>query len=155
MNDMIIDDGHSDETDAWLVEASRYLDEPDGDVTRLIDAISTNLDRVRRPARTLATDVSGVRVSDRIIKQLLSIRIRSTIGRLVVFVSVDGDDDLVTGLRIGLIARYRDDLLALSDEVRDVAEAVLSATLGDRSSAAARQAITVRWQDVYTREWLT
>ncbi|MFI8770999.1 hypothetical protein ACIGKQ_02430 [Gordonia sp. NPDC062954] len=151
MNDIFVDGGHSDETDAWLVEASRDLDEPDEDVTRLIDAISTNLDRVRRPARTLATDEPGVRVSDRIIKQLLSIRIRSTIGRLVVFVTVDGDDDVVAGLRIGLIARYRDDLLALSNEVRDVAEAVLSATLGDWSSAAARQAITVRWQDVYTR----
>ncbi len=94
MNGIFGDGCRSDETDSWLVGASRDLDEPDEDVTRLID---------------------------------------------------------VAGLRIGLIARYRDDLLALSNEVRDVAEAVLSATLGDWSSAAARQAITVRWQDVYTR----
>ncbi|MEE3852792.1 hypothetical protein VZC37_20805 [Gordonia sp. LSe1-13] len=154
MNDIFVDDGHSDETDAWLVDASRQLDEPEGDVSRLIDAISTNLDRARRPARAVATDLPDVWVSDRIIKQLLSIRIRSTIGRLVVFVAVDGDEDVVTGLRIGLIAHYRDDLRALSDDVRDVAAKVLTATIGTDAAAQARTSVTVRWQDVYTRDWL-
>ena len=155
MNDIYVDDEHSDETDAWLVEASRRLDEPAGDVHRLINAISANLNRARRPARTLATDAPGISMSDRIIKQLLSIRVRSTLGRLVVFVAVDGDGDAVSGIRIGLIAQYQDDLRVRSDEVRDVVGEVLTGVLGPEATVAARREITVRWQDVYTREWLT
>ncbi|AZG48713.1 hypothetical protein [Gordonia insulae] len=154
MNDIYIDDEHSDETDAWLVEAGRRLDEPAGDVARLIDAISANLGRVRRPARTLVTDSPGVLVSDRIIKQLLSIRVRALLGRLVVFVAIDGNGDTVTAVRIGLIAEYRDDLMADSEEVRDVVDDVLVSALGPRTTTTARRNITVRWQDVYTREWL-
>ncbi|MGC4960293.1 hypothetical protein ACPXCG_09385 [Gordonia sp. DT218] len=155
MNDLHVDDEHSDETDAWLVEAGRRLDEPTGDVQRLIDAISGNLSRVRRPARTLTTDTPGVAMSDRIIKQLLSIRIRSTLGRLVVFVAVDGETDVIDGIRIGLIAQYHDELPARSDDIRDVVDDVLVTALGRHTTATARQHITVRWQDVYTREWLT
>ncbi len=154
MNDIYVDDEHSDETDAWLVEASRRLDEPSGDVNRLISAISANLSRVRRPARTLSTDVDGIRVSDRIVKQLLSIRVRSAVGRLVVFVAVDGEGDEVSGIRIGLIARYQDDLLTRSEEVRDAVGDVLATALGEQTTTTARRNITVRWQDVYTREWL-
>ena len=61
----------------------------------------------------------------------------------------------VDGVRVGLIARYADDLPALSDEVRDIVDDVLLDTLGSESSAAARHNISVRWQDVYTREWLS
>ena len=50
---------------------------------------------------------------------------------------------------------YADDLPALSDEVRDIVDEVLLDTLGAESSAAARRNISVRWQDVYTREWLS
>ena len=58
-------------------------------------------------------------------------------------------------MRIGLIARYGDDLAALSDSIRDVVDDVLIDTIGSESSTTARRNITVRWQDVYTREWLT
>ena len=74
---------------------------------------------------------------------------------MTVFVSVDGAGDTVDGVRVGLIARYADDLPALSDEVRDIVDDVLIDTLGTESSAAARRNISVRWQDVYTREWLS
>lgn len=144
-----------DDTDAWLVEASRRIEEPAGDVRRLIDAISSNLSRVRRPARALATDTSHVRVSDRIVQQLLATRIRNAVGRLVVFVAVDGDHDTVSGVRVGLIGRYHDDLLDVSDDVRDVVDDVLKTTLGADVTTRARRDIGVRWQDVYTREWLS
>ncbi|NED68793.1 hypothetical protein G3I15_48520 [Streptomyces sp. SID10244] len=71
------------------------------------------------------------------------------------FVAVDGEADLIDGIRIGLIARYHDELPARSEDVRDVVDDVLVAALGPHTTATARQNITVRWQDVYTREWLT
>ncbi|MBY4574012.1 hypothetical protein ACN94_10495 [Gordonia paraffinivorans] len=143
-----------DLTDAWLVEATRQLAEPPDDIARLIASISAGLTRVRRPARALATDDQRIKVSDAIIKQLIAIRTRRGLGRLVVFVSVDGTGDAVTGLRVGLIARYADDLIGLSDRVRDIVDDILVDTLGVDASAEARRNIAVRWQDVYTREWL-
>lgn len=152
MNDMFTDD---DRTDAWLIDASRKLDEPTGDVERLINSITAGLGRVRRPTRTLATDDSAIAVSDRVIRQLLATRVRVATGRLVVSAIVEGDGDAVTGVTLGLIARYLDDLLADADRIRDVVGQVLIETVGERSSAAARSAVTVRWQDLYTREWLS
>ncbi|MGO3325602.1 hypothetical protein [Gordonia sp. (in: high G+C Gram-positive bacteria)] len=154
MNDVRYGEMTDDPTDAWLVDAIRDDREPDSDVERLISSISSGLSRIRRPARMLAADARGVSVSDRIVKELMAVRIRRALGRLVVFASVDGPDDVVDGIRIGLIARYTDSLLAQSDEVRDIVEDVLTSTIGVRSSAAARTNIAVRWQDLYTREWL-
>ncbi|MFW0785088.1 hypothetical protein AAFP35_11240 [Gordonia sp. CPCC 206044] len=153
MNDIYVDDA-ADDTDAWLVEAGRQIDEPDSDVERLISSISAGLGRTRRPARALATDSPGIRVTDRIVKQLIAIRIRRELGRLAVFASVDGEGEDIDGVRVGLIARYADDLREMSDRVRDVVDTVLFDTVGENASAAARRNISVRWQDVYTREWL-
>ena len=150
------DSDATDVADAWLVEATRQIaDEPASDVDRLISSISGSLQRIRRPARTLATDGLRINTSDRVVKQLIGIRTRRELGRLTVFVSVDGDGETVDGVRVGLIARYADDLPALSDDVRDIVDEVLVETLGGDSSAVARRNISVRWQDVYTREWLT
>ncbi|WP_055475451.1 hypothetical protein [Gordonia sp. HS-NH1] len=146
----------ADIADAWLVEATQRLaDEPANDVDRLISSISGSLQRIRRPARTLATDGLRITTSDRVVKQLIAVRTRRELGRLTVFVSVDGAGDTVDGVRVGLIARYADDLPALSDDVRDIVDEVLIETLGTETSAAARRNISVRWQDVYTREWLS
>ncbi|MBM7366136.1 hypothetical protein [Gordonia hydrophobica] len=145
----------SDEpTDAWLVDASRRLDEPSGDVARLISAITTGLPRVRRPGRELATDDHRVTVNDRVVRQLLATRVRAGVGRLVVRVDLHGDDGVLTGVTLGLIARYRDDLHGRADAVREAARTVLVDTLGSSTSATACTDIHVRWQDVYTREWL-
>ncbi|MFW0792537.1 hypothetical protein AAFP30_01870 [Gordonia sp. CPCC 205515] len=149
MNNIVVDDDTSDETDAWLIDASRRLDEPGGDVHRLISTLSANLPHGRRPGRSLATDTAGVQVNDRILKQLLATRIRARIGRLVVSVAVDGNGEAVDGVHVGLIARYHDDMVAASDHVRDVVDDVLHTTLGISASDAARRAIGVRWQDVY------
>jgi hypothetical protein len=150
------DSDATDVADAWLVEATRQIaDDPASDVDRLISSISGSLQRIRRPARTLATDGLRINTSDRVVKQLIAIRTRRELGRLTVFVSVDGDGETVDGVRVGLIARYADDLPALSDDVRDIVDEVLVETLGGDSSAVARRNISVRWQDVYTREWLT
>ncbi|MCF8589023.1 hypothetical protein [Gordonia liuliyuniae] len=154
MNDVRFDDATDDPTDAWLVDAVRDEREPDSDVERLISSISSGLSRMRRPARTLATDTDGVWVSDRIVKQLIAVSVRRALGRLVVFASIDGTDDTADGVRIGVIARYADDLPATSEKVRDVVDEVLISTIGARSSAVARTEVTVRWQDLYTREWL-
>lgn len=143
-----------DPTDAWLVDASRRLDEPTGDVARLVSAIASGLPRLRRPGRDLATDDPRVRVNDRVLKQLLATRVRNAVGRLVVHVRLDGDDDELTGLTIGLVARYRDDLHAEADRVRDAVEQVLGETLGADSARRAGAQVHVRWQDVYSREWL-
>ena len=149
---------HDDDlTDAWLVEATREMtssESPEGDVERLITSISSTLSRIHRPARRLATDDRGILISDRVVKQLVGRAVRQRLDRLVVFASVDGDDDAVDAIRVGLIARYADDLVALSDQVRDLVEEVLVSTVGSESSATGRKNIAVRWQDLYTREWL-
>lgn len=147
--------GADGSTDAWLVEASRQLDEPTGDVARLIDAISTKLPAMRRPGRPLASDDPAVAVNDRVLKKLLATRVRSTVGRLVVNVALDGSGADLSGVTIGLIARYRDDLRTEADRVREVVGTVLVDVLGETVTAAARADIGVHWQDVYTREWLT
>jgi hypothetical protein len=154
VNDAKRDDQSADPTDGWLVDAVRDQQEPDSDVERLISSISSGLGRVRRPARSLVADAPGVWVSDRVLKQLIAVRVRRTIGRLVVFASVDGPDDRVNAVRMGLIARYADDLVVLSDQVRDIVDDVLISTIGTEASAAARSDVSVRWQDLYTREWL-
>ena len=154
MNDVRHGETADELTDAWLVDAIRDDREPDSDVERLISSISSGLSRFRQPARTLAADTRGVWVSDRIVKQMIAVQIRRVLGRLVVFASIDGSGDEVDGIRIGLIARYSDDLLMQSEQVRDVVEDVLTATIGVRASAAGRSDISVRWQDLYTREWL-
>ena len=123
-------DDDLDPTDAWLVEASHRLDDTDSDVSRLVARISSSLNRVRRPARALATDMPGVWISDRVVKQLLATQIRTGLGRLVVFASLDGAGDQIHAVRIGLIARYRDDLPVMSDHIRDAVEDVLVRTLG-------------------------
>ncbi|PVY30096.1 hypothetical protein [Williamsia muralis] len=157
MSDDVHDDYDDDldPTDAWLVEASHHLDDTDSDVSRLVARISSSLNRVRRPARALATDMPGVWISDRVVKQLLATQIRTGLGRLVVFASLDGAGDQIHAVRIGLIARYRDDLPVMSDHIRDAVEDVLVRTLGAKVTAQACRAIHVRWQDVYSREWLS
>ncbi|GAC66467.1 hypothetical protein [Gordonia soli] len=149
-----LDDDEPDATDAWLVSASRGLAEPDDDVRKLISRISGGLDRARRPARDLDSDIDGITISDRVLKQVLATRIRSDLGRLVVFVAVDGAGTEMTAIRIGLVARYHDDLATMSGRIRDVTDDVLEETLGTHVTAAARRAIHIRWQDVYSREWL-
>lgn len=148
-------DSDVDRTDAWLVDASRRLEPPGGDVDRLISSITRGVQRVRRPGRSLATDDAGIAMSDRVVKQLLATRVRAELGRLVVFAAVDGAGDEATGIRLGLVARYHDDLLDDANQVRDVVSRVLIDALGAESSAAARRDIAVRWQDIYTREWFT
>ena len=112
-----------------------------------------------------------MRVNDRVVKQLLATRIRHTLGRLVVLVELDSPDGIeathsaestdgqqaegspkngVSRVRIGLIARYHDDLVADSDRVREVVASVL----GPSTTTTARQHIDVRWQDLYTRNWI-
>ncbi|MFW0792062.1 hypothetical protein [Gordonia sp. CPCC 205333] len=153
MSNLDIED--ADATDGWLIAAARELDPPIGEVERLISSITTTVTNVIRPAQTLATDAEGVLISDRVVKALLATRIRSKIGRLVVYAQVlVGSDDDVTGVRVGLVARYRDDLPELSEQVRDAVEDVLASALGEYRSAAARMNIHVRWQDVYSRDWL-
>ncbi|WP_238419872.1 hypothetical protein [Gordonia sp. 'Campus'] len=145
-----------DVTDSWLIEATQQIaEEPTSDIEQLISSISGNLRRIRRPARTLATDDPGIKTTDRVVQQMIAIRTRRELGRLTVFVAVDGTGDAVEGVRVGLIARYADDLPALSDEVRDIVDEVLIEAVGRQSSADARRNIAVRWQDVYTREWLS
>ncbi|MFT4127334.1 MAG: hypothetical protein QM662_14040 [Gordonia sp. (in: high G+C Gram-positive bacteria)] len=145
-------DGAS-ETDAWLVEAGRAIDEPEGDVEKLISSIGAGLGRVRRPSRRLRTDDAGITVGDRVVKQLIARRVRRKVGRLVVFAAVDGEGQAVDGVRVGLVARFADDLQGLSDQVRDVVDAVLIEVLGAETTAEARRNIGVRWQDVYSRRW--
>lgn len=143
-----------DATDAWLVQASRQLDEPSGDIARLIANLGDNLPRLRRPGRDLATDDPLVRVNDRVLKKLLATVVRTSVGRLVVHVELVGDDVELTGVSIGLIARYRDDLPHSAGLVRDQVAQILAQTLGADATEQARGHIHVRWQDVYTREWL-
>lgn len=157
MTGFVSDDTADDATDAWVVAAGRELgslsdDTLSDDAGRLAAKITASLGRVRRPGRPLDTDTPGVRVSDRVVKQVLSMRIRSRLGRLVVYVSIDGDDGAVDRIRIGLIARYRDVLPVDADRVRDITAAVLLTHLGPQCSAAV-EAIDVRWQDIETREW--
>ncbi|WP_026918076.1 hypothetical protein [Gordonia shandongensis] len=151
---MTYDDIDGEPTDIWLVDASRRLDEPSGDVARLISSITTGLPRVRRPGRDLDTDDAHIRVNDRVIKQLLATRVRAASGRLVVHVQLHGDDGDLAGVTIGLIARYRDDLHARADTVRDTVRTVIESCLGPARAAEAGADIHVRWQDVYTLEWL-
>lgn len=161
-----IDVYDDEQTDAWLVDASRRLEEPDRDIARLISSITGKIGRVRRNGRPLDTDDERVQVNDRVVKQLLATRIRHALGRLVVLVELDApgsvenpaEDDLsdnaVTRVRIGLIARYHDDLVADSDRVREVADTVLASALGPAITATARRHIDIRWQDLYTRNWI-
>ncbi|MGW0037388.1 hypothetical protein [Gordonia sp. NPDC003376] len=142
-----------DRTDAWLVDAGRELGNLSGDASRLVAAITSNLTTVLRPGRPLETDTPGVHISDRVLKQILAVGIRRALGRLVVFVSVDGDDDAVDRLRIGLIARYGDILPDRSDDVREVARTVLTDLLGPEHARSASARIDVRWQDLETRDW--
>lgn len=144
-----------DRTDAWLVDASRRLDEPSGDIARLIEAISDGRPRLRRPGRALATDDAAVQVNERVLKQLLATIVRAGTRRLVVQVDLAGDGTELTGVSIGLICRYGDDLRARGDQVREQVGQVLSQTLGPGVTDQARRSIRVRWQDLYTREWLS
>lgn len=147
----------TDQTDAWLVAAGRELDSVgaglSADANRLIGAITASLGRVRRPGRALATDTPGVWISDRVLKQLLAIRIRRSLGRLAVRLLVDGNDDEVERIRIGVIARYNDILPADSEEVRDVITDVLVSLLGPHHATTASRQLDVRWQDLETRDW--
>ena len=145
----------ADATDTWLVEASRQLDEPSGDIARLIANFGDSLPRLRRPGRALATDNPLVRVNDRVLKKLLATRVRTSVGRLVVHTELLGDGTGLDGVSIGLIARYRDDLPRSADLVREQVAAILAQVLGADVTERARGDIHVRWQDVYTREWLT
>ncbi|NMO02085.1 hypothetical protein HH308_12770 [Gordonia sp. TBRC 11910] len=144
----------ADATDGWLIAAARDLDPPSGEVERLIASITTTVTRAVRPAHTLNTDVDGVKMSDRVVKALLATAIRAAIGRLVVYAQLVDDAGQVTAVRIGLVARYRDDLQEMSDRARDAVRDVLAATLGEHTSSAAAADIHVRWQDVYSRDWL-
>ncbi|EGD54937.1 hypothetical protein [Gordonia neofelifaecis] len=141
-------------TDAWLVEASRRLDAPSGDVARLIARVAGAVPALRRPGRELATDDVRIRINDRVVKQLLATRVRTATGRLVVRAQVDGDADQVTGVMIGLIARYGDDLHAEAERVRAAVRETLTLALGSDIAASVGDRIHVRWQDVYTRQWL-
>lgn len=144
-----------DTADSWLIDAARQLDPPDSEIERLISSITAKAGRIFTPARTVPTDSNRIAMSERVIKRLVATRTRSAIGRLVVFAQLAVDDDgAVDGIRVGLVARYRDDLVVLSDEVRAVVADVLSECLGPQTAARAGANIGVRWQDVYSRDWL-
>ncbi len=149
MSEVELDDEYAD---AWLVDATRDIDEPADDVRHLITSITSSLGRVRRPGRPIVSDDPHIRFNDRVIKQLIATRIRTVAGTLTVQVAVDGADLGITGVRIGLVARYHDDLPALSEQIRDVVEQTLTSLLGTPSTQP--PPISIRWQDLYTREWL-
>ncbi len=136
------------------MEASRRLDEPTGGVAHLISAISGKLPTMRRAGRALATDHPAITVNDRVVKNLLATRVRVGIGRLVVNIQLHGSGSDLSGVTIGLIARYGDDLHAEGDRVRALVGALLTETLGAAVTVTARENIRVRWQDIYAREWL-
>ncbi|RPA62348.1 hypothetical protein EF294_10160 [Gordonia oryzae] len=143
--------------DAWLVAAGRELDGATdhlGEIAnRLVTTITANLGRVRRPGRNLDTDTPGVQVSDRVLKKVLTTRIRRTAGRLVVHLLVDGEDGRVDRIRIGLIARYHDVLPWDSEQVRDIMTDVLTELLGPEHAALAACHLDIGWKDLETHEW--
>ncbi|MEP9393377.1 hypothetical protein ABLE92_23400 [Gordonia sp. VNQ95] len=145
-----MDDDH---TDVWLRDAGRQLDPADGqnfDASRLVASITAHLPRARRPGRPLLTDSPGVWISDRVLTQVMAVRVRRTVGRLVVGITAEGSDGRVERIRLGLVARYHDILPEESDLIRDVVTEVLTSLLGPDHARAAAGAIDVRWGDLDT-----
>lgn len=142
----------SDHTDAWLVAAGRELDDLSSDASALAASITANLGRFRRPGRPLDTDDPGVQISDRVLKQIVAMRIRRALGRLVIFIDVGEDAGVIDSIGIGLVARYRDILPDDADRVRGIVTDVLTSLLGP-DHAVTSGGINVRWQDLETHEW--
>lgn len=143
------------DTDYWLVDAARQLrdeEQAPDEVDRLIATISTTLGRIRYPGRSLATDNPSVQVSDRAVRQLLARAVRQRLHRLLLSATLDGDDNAVTGVHVGLVAHFGDDLLSTADLVRDLVSEVLRDAIGDNASHAALHNIEVQWQDLYAQE---
>lgn len=139
-----------DGSDDWLVDAARRMDAdaPSDALGRVTEAVSVGLTRTRQPGRSLATDVADVAVSDRIVRRLIVSEIRADLGRPVTGVVVTGGGDTINSVQVGLIADYREDLMADAEEVRALVTNVLVSTLGPATAGHVAASIAVGWDDL-------
>lgn len=139
-----------DTPDGWLVDAAHRLDAdaPSDALGRVADAVSVGLTRTRQPGRDLATDSADVAVSDRIIRRLIVSGIRADLGRPVTSVVVIGGGDTIASVQVGLVADYREDLVADAERVRAVVTNVLVSNLGPATAGPVAASIAVGWDDL-------
>ncbi|MGZ8177934.1 hypothetical protein ACXVUM_08365 [Williamsia sp. SKLECPSW1] len=136
------------QTEPWIVEAGRRLDPPPSDVARLTRSVVDTARRLSQSRDELATDDGLVVVTDRVVRRLILMAVRSTVRRRVAEVTVRIDEGRAVGVRLGLVGRYTDDLLSLADQVRDVVAGLLVDVLGADHAAVVASSIDVHWTDL-------
>lgn len=145
---MAVTDVSDQGSEKWIVDAGRELDPPASDVERLTAKVIDSARRLSHSRSELATDHTSVVVTDRVVRRVIMIEIRRQVSRPVLEVALTSEEREVTGVRLGLMCRYDDDLGALADRARGVTAEVLAATLGDVRGARAASRVDVDWMDL-------
>ncbi|MGU3291087.1 hypothetical protein [Williamsia sp. M5A3_1d] len=145
---MAVTDVSEQGSEKWIVEAGRELDPPASDVERLTAKVIDSARRLSHSRSELATDRPSIVVTDRVVRRVLMMEIRRRVARPVLEVGVTSEEREVTGVRLGLMCRYDDDLGELADDVRGVTADVLAATLGAERGARAASRVDVDWMDL-------
>ena len=135
-------------TEDWILEAGRRLGPTTTDITRLTKTVVDTARRLSQSRDELATDDGLVVVTDRVVRRLILVAVRSAIGRRVVEVGVRIDDGEAAGITLGLVARYDDDLEVLARQARSAIETLLVDVIGVEHAARVSSAIDVHWADL-------
>jgi hypothetical protein len=135
-------------TEDWILEAGRRLGPTASDIARLTRTVVDTARRLSQSRDELATDDGLVVVTDRVVRRLILLAVRSAIGRRVVEVAVRIVDGEAAGITLGLVAQYADDLEVVAQQARAAIEALLADVLGERHAARVSAAIDVHWADL-------
>ena len=136
-------------TEDWILEAGRRLGPTTADITRLTKTVVDTARRLSQSRDELATDDGlVVVVTDRVVRRLILLAVRSALGRRVVEVSVRIAEGEAVGITLGLVGQYADDLQTVAVQARAAIEALLADVLGEEHAAKVSAAIDVHWADL-------
>ncbi|MCP2160101.1 hypothetical protein LX12_001280 [Williamsia serinedens] len=135
-------------TEDWILEAGRRLGPTTADITRLTKTVVDTARRLSQSRDELATDDGLVVVTDRVVRRLILLAVRSALGRRVVEVSVRIAEGEAVGVTLGLVGQYADDLQTVAVQARAAIEALLADVLGEEHAAKVSAAIDVHWADL-------
>ena len=135
-------------TEDWILEAGRRLAPTAADISRVTKTVVDTARRLSQSRDELATDDGLVVVTDRVVRRLILLAVRSAIGRRVVEVAVRTVDGEADGITLGLVAQYADDLEVVAQQARAAIEALLADVIGADHAARVSSAIDVHWADL-------
>ncbi|WP_030163068.1 MULTISPECIES: hypothetical protein [Actinomycetes] len=130
-----------DEAGTWISDAAAHLEH--GDEGVVLERLGPRLRSATRLGVPITTDDPGIEINERAIRQLLARAIDRSCRRDVAAIHITTDHGSVRRIGVEMVARYGDQIGAMSEQVRDA----VRRRLGSLRITVA-DCVDVTWVDV-------